>query len=49
MNFAEVLKIVKESGFSRIPVYTEDFDNIIGILFAKNLISHTTEKEFDWL
>ncbi|MBD3244912.1 MAG: DUF21 domain-containing protein [Candidatus Moranbacteria bacterium] len=33
-----ILKEIKKSGFSRIPVYAKRVDNIIGILFVKNLI-----------
>jgi gliding motility-associated protein GldE len=49
ISYDEVLKIVRESGFSRIPVFHEDFDNIIGILYAKDLISHLDNKgDFNW-
>ncbi len=48
-NFREVMKTVKDSGFSRIPVYEEDFDNIKGILYVKDLLSYTQEgPEFIW-
>lgn len=47
--FDELLKIVKESGFSRLPVYSEDFDNIEGILYVKDLLGHTDEEAgFNW-
>lgn len=36
--------------FSRIPVYTESFDKIEGILFVKDLLPYLDEKDdFDWL
>ena len=35
---------VKKAGFSRIPVYHGDKDNIIGILYAKDLLSIDTNK-----
>ncbi len=35
----EILKIVLEEGYSRLPVYKETIDNIIGIVYAKDLIS----------
>jgi len=35
----EIIKIVTEEGFSRIPVYKESIDNIVGIVFAKDLIN----------
>lgn len=48
-SFTEVMKIVKDSGYSRIPVYEEDFDNIKGILYVKDLLMHLNEAEdFDW-
>lgn len=48
-TYAEVLKILKDSGYSRIPVYEEDFDKVIGILYIKDLLGHINEKEdFKW-
>ena len=45
----EVIKVIKESGFSRIPVYDDDFDSIVGILYVKDLIGYYGEREnFDW-
>lgn len=46
--FSEVLKKVVESGYSRIPVYTERPDDIEGILYVKDLLKHLDEKDFDW-
>ncbi len=34
----EALNLIKEEGFSRIPVYRKDFDDIIGIIYVKDLI-----------
>jgi CBS domain containing-hemolysin-like protein len=34
----EIRKIILEEGYSRIPVYEENIDNIIGILFAKDYL-----------
>lgn len=48
-NFKEVLDIVKSSGYSRIPVFKDDFDTVTGILYVKDLIGHTSESgDFDW-
>lgn len=48
-SFAEVIDIVNESGFSRIPVYSESFDNIKGILYAKDIIPYIGKsEEFRW-
>lgn len=48
-GFKEVMKIVKESGFSRLPVYKEELDNIVGILYVKDLLAYTEEGDtFIW-
>jgi gliding motility-associated protein GldE len=48
-NFRDVMRIIKDSGFSRIPVFKEDFDNISGILYVKDLLGHTDEdQDFNW-
>jgi len=47
--FLELLEIIKESGYSRIPVYKESFDNIEGILYVKDLLQHLEENNtFNW-
>ena len=49
MDFSEVLKIIKESGYSRMPVFEEDFDKITGILYAKDLLPFLDQpKTFNW-
>jgi putative hemolysin len=35
---AEVLRVVSESGYSRIPVYEGSLDNVVGILYVKDLL-----------
>ena len=40
MPIEEVLAIVKQKGHSRIPVYDEKVDDIIGILFVKDLLPY---------
>ena len=47
--FTKLLSVIRESGFSRIPVYNEDFDNIVGILYVKDLLGHSKEDDsFNW-
>ncbi|MEX0609249.1 MAG: hemolysin family protein [Balneolaceae bacterium] len=43
----EVLKKIKENGLSRMPLYENDLDNIIGVLYAKDLLAYlkTVEDE----
>lgn len=38
----QTLKKIKKSGFTRIPVYEEHIDNMVGILYAKDLIGVKT-------
>lgn len=37
-SVAAALQVLTESGFSRLPVYEETIDNILGILYAKDLL-----------
>ena len=48
-NYQDILKLVNDSSYSRIPVYGEDLDNVIGLLYVKDLLGHLTEKPgFEW-
>lgn len=48
-GFTEVLDIINKSGYSRIPVYNESFDNISGILYIKDLLPHSHKgNSFKW-
>lgn len=48
-SFKDVMAEIKETGFSRIPVFDEDFDSIVGVLYVKDLIGVYGEKDdFDW-
>lgn len=47
--FSELLKIILESNYSRIPVYKESFDNVSGILYVKDLLPHLDKgDDFRW-
>lgn len=41
----QALKVVAEQGYSRMPVYRENIDNIVGILHAKDLLLALSRKE----
>ena len=48
-NYTNVLKLIRESGYSRYPIYSEDLDNITGILYVKDLIDKISEGvDFEW-
>lgn len=46
--FPEMLAEVKEYGYSRIPIYQDNFDQVIGILHIKDLLPHLDSTNFDW-
>ena len=41
----EVLKLVDEHGYSRLPVYTESIDDICGIVYARDLLAYLDRPE----
>jgi gliding motility-associated protein GldE len=48
-GFDAVRRIITESGFSRIPVFADNIDNIQGILYVKDLLPFINEgDDFDW-
>ena len=48
--FSKVIEFVLEFGYSRIPIHKESADNVIGILYIKDLLPHLKESdEFPWL
>lgn len=47
-SFQEVLAIVLEKGYSRMPVIKDSTDEIAGFLFIKDLLPHIDSVEFDW-
>ncbi len=48
-NFSEVLKQIKQSGYSRVPVFKESMDHIKGVLYIKDLIPHLKKgDDFYW-
>ena len=48
MSYKEVLAFIQENGYSRVPVYQDNIDNITGIIYAKDLLPYLDQQEFDW-
>ena len=46
--FAVIYPKIIEKGYSRIPVYRDNIDQIEGVLYVKDLLRHLNKKEFDW-
>ncbi|WP_396636556.1 gliding motility-associated protein GldE [Maribacter sp. R77961] len=48
MKFLEVLEEIKKNGYSRIPVYSDNIDNVLGVLYVKDLLPYLDRKSFNW-
>lgn len=48
LDFKELLTSIVDSGFSRVPVYEETLDRVVGILYIKDVLPHIDKKEFNW-
>ena len=48
MKFSEIMEEIKKHGYSRIPVYTENMDNVLGVLYVKDLLPYIDRKSFNW-
>lgn len=50
LTFDEVMKVVIDSGFARLPVYENSMDNIQGVLYSRDLLPHigAADPEFKW-
>ena len=46
--FKDVLQCIIENAYSRIPIYSENRDNIKGILYIKDLLPHLNKVDFRW-
>ena len=47
-TYEVVLDKILKNGYSRNPVYQENIDNIVGVLYAKDLLAHLNKKTFKW-
>lgn len=49
MKFLEVLEEIKKNGYSRIPVFSDNIDNVLGVLYVKDVLPYLERKSFNWL
>lgn len=47
-SFKEILPEVIQNGYSRIPVFKESIDSIVGILYVKDLMPHLDKNSLKW-
>ena len=48
-SYDEVRKVIVETGYSRIPVYGDDLDDVRGVLYVKDLLPYIGEaSDFKW-
>ncbi len=48
-SFGELIVTVRDLHYSRLPVYKEDLDNMVGMIHTKDLIAHLHESDqFNW-
>ncbi|MBK9758491.1 MAG: gliding motility-associated protein GldE [Flavobacteriales bacterium] len=49
LPFNRLLSSIIESGFSRVPVYDDTLDKVIGVLHIKDVVPHIDATALDWL
>lgn len=48
-NFSELLDFIKNSGFSRVPVYRDSIDKVEGVLYIKDILPFMDQdKSYEW-
>ena len=48
LSFADLLPAIIDSGYSRVPVYEETMDRMVGVLHIKDVLPHMDSPGFDW-
>ncbi|MCB0780857.1 MAG: CBS domain-containing protein, partial [Flavobacteriales bacterium] len=48
LSFADLLPAIIDSGYSRVPVYEETMDRVVGVLHIKDVLPHMYSPGFDW-
>jgi len=47
-SYIEIVPEILKNGYSRIPVYKDSIDSVIGVLHVKDLLPHLQKKQFNW-
>jgi gliding motility-associated protein GldE len=47
-KYTDIITEVINNGYSRIPVYKDSIDSVIGILYVKDLLPYIDRDEFNW-
>jgi len=47
-SFIQVVSKIVSKGFSRVPVYRETIDTVIGVLYVKDLLPHFDKTNYKW-
>ena len=47
-SFIQVVSKIVSKGFSRVPVYRETIDTVIGVLYVKDLLPHFDKTNYEW-
>ncbi|WGD36031.1 gliding motility-associated protein GldE [Olleya sp. YS] len=46
--YSEIISEITNNGYSRIPVFKDNMDTIVGVLYVKDLLPYIDKKTFDW-
>jgi gliding motility-associated protein GldE len=47
-KYSEIIPEIIKNGYSRIPVYKDSIDTVIGVLYVKDLLPYIDRKQLDW-
>lgn len=48
-SFKEILPKILDKGYSRIPVYRDNIDQVEGVLYVKDLLPYIDKADFNWI
>ena len=48
VDYQKIIPEIVKHGYSRIPVYSDSIDTVVGVLYVKDLLPHLQKEHFDW-